>query len=75
MNSLELHAAIRDLVTQAQNPPRKLRLSQICRDHSVSYDRLWRFMQKDSNILMLDEAQRLFEGLSGKPLLPAQDVL
>lgn len=74
MNSPELEQRVRELVEQAQKKENgALKLSNIARQCNVPYNRLYRFMQIQDP-LWSGDAQRIYETLSGKPLLPTTDV-
>ena len=63
---------IRALIEQARTTGDCLTLVQISRRTGVKYKRLWHFL-KDSKEgrLPVNDAQRIYETLSGKSLLPS----
>lgn len=76
MQTPAIDTTLRELVKKAQEKPAKMKLLQLSRIYEISYDRLWRFMREQPNaMLRADEAQRLYEGLTGKPLLPSDNEL
>lgn len=78
MNNSEqsLPERIRAEVTKATSEGARLSLRQISTLCDVNYGRLWRFMRRKnpSDILMLDEAQRIHTTLTNSPLLTNCDV-
>lgn len=73
MDSIETR--IRDLIRQEQHTGIKLNLRQISDKVGVDYHRVWAFMsEKKSLQLSAVEAQVIYETLSGKPLLPQEEV-
>ncbi len=69
MQRQEFKDVLRGLITQAQSEPPMLSIPQIALLCGVSEPRLRRF-KNGSNTLPLEEARRIYEKLSGKPLLP-----
>lgn len=71
---MNLDEKIRLLVETERTTGLRLSLRQIADKCGVTYDRLWCFMStKRRGELRLDEAQRIYEALTGKPLLPESD--
>ena len=72
---MNLDEKIRLLVGEAQNTGLRLSLRQVSDKCRISYDRLWSFMSpKRRGDLRVEEAQRIYETLSGKPLLSDDDL-
>lgn len=59
---------LRALIDKARETTPRLTLRQIADLCDVQYDRLWRFVRKESDTLSLGEAERLSIKLSGEPL-------
>lgn len=72
---MTIEEKVRELVDNVREPRGDLKLSQIAKKCKVDYDRLWRFMHSDyPDYLQASDAQRIYETLSGQPLLPSTDV-
>lgn len=72
---MNLDEKIRLLVEEAQETGLRLSLRQVSDKCLISYDRLWAFMSpKRRGELRVDEAQRIYEKLTGKPLLSDDDL-
>jgi predicted nucleic acid-binding protein len=72
---MNLEAVIRELVQQEKNSEVRLKLSQVALKTGVDYKRLWQFMRKNNpGRLSATEAQMVYEKLTGKPLLPSDNV-
>jgi hypothetical protein len=70
---MSLNETIRVLIEQAITTGDQLTLARISRKTGVKYKRLWNFMNESKGgRLTVDDAQRIYETLSGTPLLPLQ---
>ena len=67
---MDLEETIRALIAQEQTTGLKLNLRQIAQKTGVGYKRLWHFLSKTQpGKLSIQDAQQVYEKLSGKPLL------
>lgn len=73
---MDLEHVVRNLVRQELESDLRLKLSHVARKAGVDYKRLWHFMSETQpGKLSVAEVQTVYEKLSGKPLLSADNDL
>ena len=68
---MTLEETIKNLIKREMDSGLRLNLRQVAAKTNVKYKRLWHFLsEKQPQNLTADEAQAVYEALSGQPLLP-----